>query len=153
MAKKTEKTLTPAEQLKLIQSGGVEQTMPGTGRVVKLRNLNAKDLLQDAKLPDILTPLVVKSVYQDTTDREIRELLGNQRSGTDDALKMLDTIDYVVGKAIADGTKVDDLTLAEKRWIFRLALGPAELLITFRLDEESDVEPVAEGDKVQPTAE
>jgi hypothetical protein len=153
MAKAKEKVMTAAEKLAEMRTKGTEQKLPGTERMIRLRTLEAPELLREGKLPDILTPLVIKSVYQELTDKEVREFLSVQRSNAAEALKMIDAMDFVVAKSIADGTNVSDLTLAEKRWIFRLAMGPAELLITFRYDPNDDVEPVAEGEDIPSTSE
>jgi hypothetical protein len=142
-----------AERLHEMRLKGTEYKVPGTNRIVRLRALDAPTLLREGKLPDILTPLVVKSVYQELTDREMKEFVGAQRGNAQEALNMIDAMDFVVKKSIADGTKIEDLTLAEKRWIFRMAMGPAELLITFRYDKELDVEPVAEGEDLRETPE
>ena len=66
---------------------------------------------------------------------------------TSDALAFVDAIDRIVAKSIADGTPVEELTIGEKKWIFRLALGGAELLITFRLQPQGDVAVVEEGEQ------
>ncbi len=152
MAKKSEKKPDAAELLHEMRLKGTEYKVPGTDRLVRLRTVDAPSLLKEGKLPDILTPLVVKSVYQELSDRELKDFVGAQKGGSGEALSMVDAMDFVVGKAIADNTKVQDLTLGEKRWIFRMVMGPAELLITFRYDKDSDVEPVAEVEDVRPTA-
>lgn len=153
MAAKKEKQLSPIELLNEMKSKGIEQQILGTNRIVRLRTLDAPTLLRQGKLPDILTPLVVRSVYEELPDKELREFLGHQRGSVEDALKHIEALDFVASQSIADGTKVEDLTLAEKRWIFRLAMGPAELLITFRYDPNDDVELVAEVEDVQPPTE
>lgn len=153
MAKKIEKPQEPADFMDEMRSKGIEHRIPGTGRHIRLRSVDAPTLLRDGKMPDLLTPLLVKAVYQDLSDKEIRDYLGQNKGKIEDALKMVDTMDFVVGKAIADGTKLSDLTVGEKRWIFRLVMGPAELLITFRYDPTAIVEPVAEGEDVQQAAE
>lgn len=152
MAKK-EKPFDGAAAIDHMNRYGTEQILPGTGRRVKLRSLDAESLLRDGKMPDLLTPLVIKSVYQELSDRELREFVGSQRGSIPEALSLLETIDFVVEKTLVSGATTKSLTLAEKRWIFRLVMGPAELLITFRLDETPDVEPMDEGDEVRATAE
>lgn len=145
-----------SENLKLLQEmreKGIEQRIPGTDRIVRLRVLDAPALLREGKMPDILTPLVIRSVYQDLEDEQVREFLGQPKSSVSDALSFLEAIDYVCEKTIMDGTSLSDLTPAEKRWIFRLVMGPAEILITFRYEPELDVEGVDEGDEVRLVAE
>lgn len=147
---KKEKEKTILELIEDMRRYGDPQTLPVTFRKVRVRSADAKALLKEGNLPDILTPMVVKSVYQDISDRELREFLGKPVTKVEDALAMADAIDYVVEKHLVSGAKPGDLTPAEKRWVFRLVMGSAESLVTFRLDETPDVESVPEGDEVQP---
>jgi hypothetical protein len=114
-----------------------------------LRYLEPAALLREGKMPDNLTPLVMKSVYGDIDGNDINKFLYKD-NGADAAaaLAHLETIDFVVKRAIADNTKVEDLTLGEKRWIFRLVMGDAETLATFRLNEDPDVGDVDSGEDV-----
>lgn len=153
MAKKEVKKLTAVESLAEMKSRGTEVAIPGTDRLVRLRSLDAETLLREGKIPDILTPLVIKSIYDELNDRDVRVILEQARGNKEEALAMMEAINFVAEHAIADGTKVKDLTIGEKRWIFRLVMEPAELLISFRYDPNADVEPVVEGDEVQPVAE
>lgn len=159
MAKKTAatprpkvKTLSLVESLVEMKDKGTEVLIPGTDRIVRLKTLDAETLLREGKVPDILTPLVIKSVYEELGERDLRGFLSQSRSSKEEALAMLEAIDFVVKHSIADKTDIKTLTLGEKRWIFRLVMEPAELLVTFRYDPNVDVEPVAEGDEVLSTA-
>lgn len=153
MPTKKDKPLTPVELLQTMKAHGVEQVIPGTERKIRLRAVDAPTLLKEGKMPDILTPLVVKSIYQELDDKELRHFVGQQKETVEDALKHIDALNFIAAKTIADSTKVEDLTLAEKRWIFRLVMGPAELLVTFRYDPNPDVESLAEGEDVQSASE
>jgi hypothetical protein len=148
---KTEKKkeLTGPELLKLMRTEGIEQLLPGTERVVHVRSIDAPAMLREGKMPDILTPLLIRSVYQDLDDDELRRFLGEPRENINEALALLETMDFVCKHALMDGTELDDLTLAEKRWIFRLAMGPAEILTTFRYEPNPDVANMDEGEQVQ----
>lgn len=154
MVKKTtakqQKPVDFVEGQREMRAKGIEQIIPGTQRVVRLRTLDSATLLREGKMPDILTPLVVKSVYQDLTDNEVRKFVEKERGNPAEALEFIDVLDFVASKSIADGTRVEDLTIPEKRWIFRLAMGAAELLIFFRYEPESDVAVVDESEDVQP---
>src|SRR5574338_294558 len=147
----TEKT--GIELLHEMRERGIEQRIPGTDRVVRLRALDAPSLLREGKMPDILTPLVIRSVYQDLSDQELRNFLGQPKGSVTDALSLLETMDFVCERSIMDDTSLADLTLGEKRWIFRLVMGPAELLCTFRYDPALDVEYLDEGEDLSPVAE
>lgn len=144
---------TGVELLHQMRSKGIEQRIPGTDRLVRLRVIDPPALLREGKMPDILTPLVIRSIYQDLTDRELRDFLGQPKANVTDALALLETMDFVCERTIMDGTELADLTLAEKRWIFRLVMGPAELLTTFRYDPNADVADMDEGDEVREVAE
>lgn len=151
MAKRN--TESPADKMRQVRHYGVEQTMPGTYRKVKLKAVDASDLLRENKMPNILTPLITGAIYQDLNTRDLRDYTTQDRGSVEGAIEMLDSIDFIVKKAIADDTKVDELTLAEKKWIFQLVLGPAEVLANFRLQQEPDVEALADGEDVQPATE
>jgi hypothetical protein len=153
-SKKQTKVQEPsfAELMAEMHSIGSLQRIPGTERLVRMRTLDVPSMLANGKMPDILTPLVIKSVYQDITDKEVQEVIQQHKGDKEEALAMLETLDFVCKHAIADSTQVSDLTLAEKRWIFRLALGSAELLINFRYEPEFDVAELVPGDKVQQAA-
>lgn len=153
---KTTKKKSPRQITDILQdmpTKGIEHKIPGTDRLVHLRTIDAPKLLRSGKVPDILTPLVVRAVYQDVSDREVREFMKKPGANVEEALQMAEAIDYIVENAIVSGAKVSDLTMGERRWIFRLAMGEAELLATFRYDEDADVESVDESNEVQQTAE
>lgn len=142
-----------AELIEHMKRYGNLQTLPGTGRQVHIKTVDARDLLRDDKLPDILTPLVIKSVYNDLRDRDVRDFMSQARNTKQEALDFLDSVDYVVEKALVSGAKLNDLTPSERRWIFQLVMTPAELLVTFRLEEDDALEPVAEGEDVREATE
>lgn len=147
--KEPEPLPTGVQLLHQMRLEGIEQQIPGTDRVIRLRAIDPSSLLREGKMPDILTPLVIRSVYQDLTDQELREFLGHPKANVGDALSLLETMDFVCERTIMDGTEIGDLTIAEKRWIFRLVMGPAELLTTFRYDPTFDVADMDESDEVR----
>ena len=149
MAKKTATTV--ADKLRDMKGKGIEQVLPNTHRKVHLRTVDAVELLRENKMPEILTPLVVASVYEELNGRQLRDYTTQDRGDVKKALEMIDSIDFIVKKALADDTKVEDLTLPEKKWIFQLVLGPAEILANFRLEQEPDVEALADGEELQST--
>lgn len=130
------------ERLSVMRKEGWEVVLPHTDRLIKLRSVEASTLLVDDKMPDLLTPLVIKSVYTDLKGQEIEDFLDKERKEKADALAFLDSINYICSLAIADNTKVEELILSEKRWVFRLVLGPAEMLVTFRDNKKAPVGPV-----------
>ena len=155
MAKKVakEKPVDIPAALREMKSKGIEQIMPDTLRKVRLRTINPSVLLRDEKLPDELTPLIVRMTYESLSDQVIVGHLNKKRTSREEALGYLDMLDYVAQKAVADETKVEDLSLEEKRWIFRLVMGPADVLATFRYEQDPDVGDVDAGQDVPPAAE
>lgn len=152
-AKKKPEVVDIPAKLKEMKSRGIEQTMPDTLRKVRLRTINPSFLLRDEKLPDELTPLIVRMTYEALPDQAIVGHLNKKRTTKEEALGYLDMLDYVTQKAIADDTKADDLSLEEKRWIFRLVMGPADVLATFRYEQDPDVGDVDTSEDVPPAAQ
>lgn len=151
----TNADLPTYEKLNVMRAEGWPQTL-GTGRVVHLRTVEPADLLRDGECPDILTPLLLKSLYTPNRDQAVGDFLEEPFGTKENALKYMEMIDHIAGKAIADDTDLRALSFAEKKFIFRLALGSSELLVNFRLQLEEPatvVEPVAEGDDLSQAAE
>lgn len=149
-ANKSTKKSTASELMHEMLTKGAEQKIPGTDRVVRVRTVDAPTLLRSGKVPDILTPLVMKTIYTELSDKELREFLRTGKDTVVDALAMADALNFIAKESLMDGTKVEELTMGEKRWLFRLAMGPAELLINFRYDEDADVGDMETGKDIQP---
>lgn len=144
---------TILEELALVRVQGKEITIPSTERVLHIRPLDIAQILQEGKVPDILTPLVIKTVYSNVEDEEILGFLTTERKNVNEALAHIEAVDFVVQHSVVDQVQIKDLTWGEKRWIFRLALIPAEYLANFRYEEDADVADVSEGDEVREAAE
>lgn len=142
-----------ADNIATMRQKGWEQTIPTTGRVICLRAVEPGELLMSDDCPDILTPLMLRSVYEELTDREIRAWLEQPLARKEDALAYLQMLDIICTKGIADGTPVSALTLGEKKFIFRFVLGPAEMLVLFRYQAPADVAPAPQGEGVPQAAE
>lgn len=140
------------QKIRRMRQEGHEQIIPDTERVVRIRTVEAKELLKLGKMPDVLTPLVVRSVYDELPYAAIREFFEMKSQDLAQAAQMLESIDLVCGLSIVDGTEIEDLTMSEKRWIFRLAMGPAETLVNFRYEPDVDVGLVDEVEELQPVA-
>jgi hypothetical protein len=117
-----EESLSFIERLAIMHEKGWKQVMPGTGREIRLCAVEPASLLRSGNCPDILTPLMESS-----------------SDDVEQAVKYADSIDAVVGAAIADDTPLGNLTLREKKWIFRLVLGAAEALVFFRYEGPTPV--------------
>ena len=144
---------------------GVLQTLP-SGRVVRLRTVTPDRLLRAGKVPDILTPLVIKMIYEEVANEELDAFLA-AKTKIADALATVESlrvvceaglldprvVDASTGSALADDEiSIDDLTLAERGWIFKLVFQSTEVLQRFRLGQAPDVDAVPDGEgDSQPT--
>lgn len=140
--------LTTGQKVSVMFMKGWEQTLPATQRKIRLRTVRPADLLRSGECPDILTPLVLRSIYEEMTDQEWREWLDKPLERVADAIAYADMLDTVCRLGIADDTEVASLSDGEKKLIFRFIMGPAEMLVLFRYEEEPDVEPMAQGEGV-----
>lgn len=130
-------------ELEKLRKFGKEVTLPPTGRKVFLVRLDLAKLLQEGKVPDTLTPLAIRSIFSNISDEQASSFYDAEHLTNKDDLKAalahLEAINYVVGHSLKDASILPDLTNGEKRWIFRLVMLPAEILATFRDDEDADV--------------
>lgn len=140
------------ERIRLMRQEGWEQTF-STGRTVRLRTLEPDMLLREGDCPDILTPLLLRSLYGDDRNQAVKEFLEQPFGTKEDAFAYVEMLNLICAKSICDGTKVEELTLAEKRLIFRFALGSSELLVSFEYEPPPTVAAVAQGDNVPSVAE
>lgn len=160
-------TVTPAATLRRAREEGVPQLLL-SGIVVRMRSVTPDMLLKTGRIPDVLTPLVMKMLFPPKEEDnyrfpdEVDNFVFTQRDEQAETLEMIRSVDYVVKAALVyprvvdkptqeDEIAVEDLELRDRFWIFRLALMPAEVLSTFRLQPQGDVEAVADeqGDKQQ----
>jgi hypothetical protein len=140
------------ERIARMRAEGWEQTF-STGRKIRLRTLEPDMLLREADCPDILTPLLLRSLYGHNRDDDVRVFLEQPIASKEDAFAFIDLLNLMAAKSICDGTKVEELTLAEKKLIFRFSLGSSELLVSFVYEPPPVVVVVAEGDDLPQAAE
>ncbi len=147
-----ELTVTSAAEFRSMREQGVLQTIPPAGRVVRLRTVTPDRLLRLGKLPDILTKLVIKMFYEGVSPSEFNKFL-EQREIIEEILEQVESLRVVCTAGLleprivdnpqgADEISIDDLSMAERGWIFRLVLQEAEFLATFRHGQTPDVEAV-----------
>ena len=144
--------LSIVERLRVMRREGWEQTF-NTGRKVRLRSLEPHMLLREGDCPDMLTPLLLKCLYGDNRDAAVGEFLEEPFATVENALAYVDLLDLIAAKAIADETPIEELTLAEKKLIFRFSLGSPELLVTFLYKPPAPVAVVEESDDIPSPAE
>lgn len=141
---------TPAAAFRSMRETGVLQTLP-SGRVVRLRTVTPDRLLRLGKLPNPLRSLMLRMVFETVPFDEVLKLK-EPKEQVEEALEVVDTLNVVCEAALLEPSigsstgslgenqiSVDDLTLAERGWIFELVFMPAEALATFRWQPEPDV--------------
>lgn len=144
----SEDNLSVPEKLAIMRKQGWRQIIPNSSREVRLRTVEPADLLRSGDCPDILTPLMLKGIYQELSDKELREWLEKPLVSKEEALAYSDMLTKIAELSlVGDTVKVAELTQAERKWIFRFALGAAEMLVFFRYEPpKADVAPVAQGE-------
>jgi hypothetical protein len=145
-------TLPVYERIRLMRERGWEQKF-STGRRVRLRTLEPDMLLREGDIPDVLTPLLLRSLYGDDRNQAVKEFLEQPFGTKEDAFAYVEMLNLICAKSICDSTKVEELTLAEKRLIFRFGLGSSELLTEFVYKPPPVVAAVAEVNDVPSTTE
>lgn len=119
-----------------------EQGTPVTlisGVQVQMRTPRPQDLLASGKLPDILTPIVLKSLYENASDK-LDEYLFTERDEVAETLEMVRGVDAVCEAALVEPSILPYLDLSDRMWIFRLAFMPVQVLGQFRQQPGGNVE-------------
>lgn len=131
------------EELKRAYDEGIPQTLI-SGIEVKMRAVRPDVLLRAGTLPDILTPIVIKSLYEDVSEK-LDAYLFTERDEVQETLDMVRGVDAVCAAALIDPSVVPYLDLSDRMWIFKLAFMPAAVLSTFRYEPNRDVEGAPDG--------
>jgi len=132
---------------------GVEQVLL-SGLPVRMRPVDPLALLRGGRVPDILTPLVFKALYAFPRE-DVDSFVFDQRKEIEETERMLESVNLVCEAALiypkivaepnGDGEiALEELSIADRMWIFRMAFMPAELLTRFRYEPAGDVETVAD---------
>lgn len=148
--------VTPAAEFRKMREQGVEITLP-SGRVVRMRTVTPDRLLKLGKIPDILTQLVIKMFYGQVTSGDFNGFLDareelEQTFAQFESLRVVCTAGLLEPRIVDnpqadDEIAIDDLTMSERGWIFRLAFVEADDLATFRQRQTPNVEVVPDGDQ------
>lgn len=153
--------VTPATEIRSMREQGVPQTLL-SGIKVRMRTVTPDKLLRSGRVPDILTPLVSKMLFESVANEELDKFI-EPREQVKENLEMIDSLNVVceaallypriVAEPVADDEiMAEDLSLADRGWVFKLAFQEAHILRRFRLETTRDVESVPDQqDDTQPT--
>lgn len=132
---------------------GFEQLLP-SGNVARLRPVALADLVAQGKVPDLLTPLVMRMAFEGI-DAEPSELHDVER-GQEWTAAVLATYAAVCRAAFVsprivddpqadDEIAIDDVDLFDRASVFFISTRGVETLRRFRLGPETDVDAVSDG--------
>lgn len=132
-----------------------------TGTPVQIRPVHLDRLLVKGKVPDALTPLVVRMLFgakpddaefPDEIDDPVTHYLTKQRAEAQELAKFIESVDMVCEEALVDPALMPYLSLENRMWVFKMALLRAEVLSTFRHEPAGNVDDMAKGDEVREAA-
>lgn len=139
------------ERRKVIEEG-VDIVVP-TGVAVRVRPVTPDGLLRTGKIPDTVTPIMLKALYEpDKAQVALDEFVQEPRQTAEEMLTMLTAIDAVCEASLVDTSQLPYLTFQDKGFIFRMAFLPAEVLSRFRSEPARDVGRVDDGNEVRQVA-
>lgn len=150
----TEAQLTPAAEMRWLRQEGAYTRLPHSGWVVKMRVVQPDRLLRLGKMPDILTTFVVQMIYGKLEKDAVSKFLA-PREQVAEAAEVLESLRVVCEAALVhprivaepladDEISIEDLELADRGWIFRLAFAPAEAMFPFRTQPPPSLDSMAE---------
>lgn len=152
--------VTAASEMRWLREQGAYITLPVSGWVVRMRTVTPDRLLRLGKIPDILTTFVVNMVYGKTNGDDVVSFLAPKEKA-EDAAAMLESLRVVCEAALVhprivadpmadDEISIEDLEIADRGWIFRVAFAPAESLFRFRQKPLALVDDVPEPEALPP---
>lgn len=140
---------------------GYTKELP-SGSFARLRPVSPDQLITTGEVPDILTPLVLKMLFQGSDGSELAQLTqsGELLSHAGETVKLINAIcrlAFVQPRIVDDPQSddeisIDDVAIIDRSFVFQLVTQPAEVLRDFRLsptitdvatvpDEQGDGEP------------
>ena len=153
--------VTAGREWRQAREEGYIQHLP-SGKVVRLRPVSPDQLIVLGNVPDRLTPLVLRMVYEGS-DAELMDAFTEPNTTAAEARESIELFNVVCRLAFVapriienpqadDEISIDDVSLADRGFVFRLATGPAELLRTFRWQATEAVDDLSDGEgDAQPT--
>lgn len=149
-------TPTPGAAWRKPREVGETVRLP-SGNVATLRPVALDQLMLSGKIPDLLTPIAAKSLWTETDTGAIADQVETAK-GFAELVNLIVPLAMLAPRVVAepagdDEIAPDDIEFSDKIAIFQLATGGATVLANFRKGQETDVEPVPDGQDVQSEAE
>lgn len=135
---------------------GYTKELP-SGAVARLRPVSPDQLIAAGEVPDILTPLVLKMLFQGSDGSELSQLTQPEQvlSHAGETVKLINAIcrlAFVQPRIVDDPQtddeiSIDDVAIIDRSFVFQLVTQPAEVLRDFRLSPTTtDVATVPDGE-------
>jgi len=134
-----------------------------SGNTARIRPVALDVLLRHGEIPDILTPLIAKMIYEGVDTDELDRLLSVETLAeqSDEMLALIDAIctaSFVQPRIVdepqaEDEIAIADVDLADRGTVFSLAVLPARHLRSFCERQAAGVEAVPDGDGDGPAPE
>ena len=152
MAGKAKKpTPTPAKAWRQPREEGYLITLP-SGNIARLRPVALDMLILSGELPDLLSPIAAKMLWEETDVAEIANA-AELATGTAKLMNyvcraaMMDPVVAAVGEEPKDGEiALEDIDFQDKSIIFQLAISPAVAMRNFRDRQAAGVDAVQDGE-------
>ena len=152
MAGKAKKpTPTPAKAWRQPREEGYLITLP-SGNIARLRPVALDVLILSGELPDLLSPIAAKMLWEET---DVAELANAAELATGTAklmnhvcrAAMMEPVVAAVGEEPKDGEiALEDIDFQDKSIIFQLAISPAVAMRNFRDRQAAGVDTVQDGE-------
>ncbi len=110
-----------------------------SGNVARLRPVALDVMISSGKLPDMLTPIAVKTLWTEMGGEEISNAV-EMATQMADLFHIVCKASFIEPKIVDDPQEedeiaIDDISFTDKGFVFNLAIQPAEVLRKFR-DEQ-----------------
>lgn len=147
-------TPTPGSTWRKPRTVGETVTLP-SGNVATLRPVALDMLIASGKLPDLLTPIAAKSLWTETDTSTIADQVETAK-GFAELVNLIVPAAMLTPRIVEnpqgdDEISLEDIDFSDKIAIFQLATGGSQVLKSFREQQEKRMEPVPDGENVQPT--
>jgi hypothetical protein len=134
-----------------IHEEGIPQTLL-SGVEVRMRPARLDVLLESGDIPDILTPMLIKGLYESIAE-DVNDFAMEPQQNKKEIIERIRAMDAVGRSVLIEPDQIQYLSLGDRMWLFKLAFMPAEVLSRFRLQSAALVDDAQQGYEVSEVAE
>lgn len=146
---------TPASEWRKPREEGYLVELP-SGHRARLGPVDLSQMLLDGRIPDLLTPFVTQMLYEGVNEEDLEKQFSPE-AVLDRAGETMELINRVCSASFLDPRVVqedpgdgeiliEDVSIDDRSYVFSLAIYGARALESFRVGQESPVEPVRDGE-------